>query len=264
MRPTARPDAPRFLALILRSVLAATLLLALGAAATAQSDADAHVRSAADRHATELLASTPGYRSEATATVFGPNEQPVAELRQVTMLDLSGAEPRLREELWTGDTLASVTQLDPDDAWTWTPDTGAVRLPPAQDTELRDSLKRGLLGLRYGADAIAADTVNDAFADVDAVADLDGVAVRTEIENATGTMLLADDGTLLAERYSSSQLGEVTVRYDDLREVSGVLLPFASELFANGVLVMRTETHELDLDVAFDDDAFALPEGADL
>ncbi|MEX2502551.1 MAG: hypothetical protein WD336_09250, partial [Trueperaceae bacterium] len=102
------------------------------------------------------------------------------------------------------------------------------------------------------------------FADLDAFADLDGVAVRTEIDDASGVLLLADDGTLLGERYPSSQLGEVTVRYDDLHDVGGVLLPFASEVYANGGLAMRTETHEIQLDVTFDDSDFALPEGADL
>ncbi|MEX2502596.1 MAG: hypothetical protein WD336_09485, partial [Trueperaceae bacterium] len=169
MRPFARSDAHRPLSLSLRAVLAAALLLALATVATAQSDADALLRSAADRHAAEHLADTPGYRSEATVTLFGPNEQPVAEVRQVTLLDLSGAQPRFREELRMGDALASVTQADADDAWTWTPDTGAIQLPPAQNAELRDSLKRGLLGLRYGADAIAAESVDgEPFADLDA------------------------------------------------------------------------------------------------
>lgn len=56
MRPSARREAPRSLALTLRWVLVATLLLAIGTVATAQPDGDALVRSAADRHATELRA----------------------------------------------------------------------------------------------------------------------------------------------------------------------------------------------------------------
>ena len=239
------------------SLLAAVLAFGALGVAAAQQDARSLVTSVAETHGVAALADTDGYRSDANVTLFGPTGEPVAQVRQVTLVDLSGAEPRFRENLYLGDALASATQFDADGAWTWTPDTGTIDLPAAQEAELRDALDRGLLGLRYGDDSVdRAETVGEA-----TFAGATGTAVDVEIRGTEGTLLIAEDGTLAGEAYSSSQLGEVTVAYGDLRDVDGVLLPFSSEAHANGQPVLRTESETIELGVAFDDDAFAPPEG---
>lgn len=206
-------------------------------------------------HGGEALQRLATYREEVVVTIFGPAAEPVAQLPGTTVVDFAAFA--YRDELFAGEDLVTISQVTPEGAWTWTPDTGTLRAPPTQEEELRNAFYRGLFGLRFGAERDAAEAMGP-----QTWRDVDGTAVRVTTEGVDTTYLLSEDGRMLAQRYASPQLGDVTVVFGDYRERDGVLIPFTAEYFGEAGPMLRTDAQEVEPDPELPADAFAAPADA--
>jgi hypothetical protein len=137
----------------------------------------------------------------------------------------------------------------------WTPDTGALAVPAAQAKDLHGSLYRGWLGLRHGSDRDTATLDGSA-----RWRGIEGQVVHVRTRGVDTTYLFANDGRMLAQRYTSGTSGDITVVYHDFRTVEEALIPFRRDFYSNDQLFLALELQTAALNVAFDDDAFALPE----
>ncbi len=203
-------------------------------------------------HGGDALEAMATYREAGSVTVYGPAGEPVAQLRGVTLVDLAAGA--YRDEVYAGEDLVTISQVTPAGAWTWTPDTGPLRAPPAQAEALRSALDRGLFGLRFGAERDAA-TVRGH----EAWDDLEGTAVDVTTEGVDTTYLFAEDGRMLAQRYTTPQLGEVTVLFSDPRRQNEVLVPFTVTYEVGGSTFLKTEFEDIEPNLDLPDDAFEPP-----
>ena len=238
------------------ALLGSLALLVAASRVVAQDQATAAglLEAAQEAHGGEALRDMTTYRERGVVTVYGPSEEPVAQVLGVTLVDFDA--PGYRDEVWSGEALLVVSQITPDGTVTWTPDTGALRLPSAQAEELRSSFYRGLFGLRWDERA-SAELLGEA-----GFEGAEGHAVRVTTDGVETTYLLADDGRLLAQRYASPSQGEVTVVYGDLRTVDGVAIPFLSDYFTEGRRFLRVELQDAQPNAELAPDAFQLPDDA--
>lgn len=233
----------------------ALLLLAPRVFAQDEITAAGLLEAAQEAHGGVALRDMATYRESGVVTVFGPSEEAVAQVLGVTLVDFDVLG--YRDEVWSGQALVVISQTTPDGTVTWTPDTGALRLPSTQAEELRSSFYRGLFGLRWEDEWESAELLGE-----DALEGAEGYAVRVTTEGVETTYLLADDGRLLAQRYTSPSQGEVTVVYGDLRTVDGVSIPYVSDYVVEGRRFLRLELLDAQPNAELAPDAFQLPDDA--
>ncbi len=237
-------------------LLLAPLWLSCWAVGQVQPETAVLLENARQAHGGPALESLTRYREEGWVTVFGPAGEPVAQFRGVTLVDLDAGA--YRDEIYAGDTLVTISQVTPDGAWTWTPDTGLLRAPSSQAEALRSALYRGLFGLRLGAEREAAETLGP-----QTWAGREGTAVQVQTEGVDTTYLLGDDGRMLGQRYVSPQQGEITVLFDDDRLRHDVLVPFDVTYVAAGSRFLRTELETVEPNADLPADAFEPPGDVD-
>lgn len=241
---------------IRRIFLLAPLWLACAAIAQVEPEAATRLEGARQAHGGEALQNLETYREVGVVTIYGPAGEPVAQLRGVTLAELEGEA--YRDELYAGNELTTISQVTSEGAWTWTPDTGVLRVPPAQAEELRSALYRGLFGMRFGGERDAAEVLG-----TQSWRNVEGTAVRVTTHGVETTYLLSEDGHMLAQRYSSPQLGELTVLFDDFRERRGVRVPFVVQYYAGDTVILQTEMQEIEPNVVLPADAFEAPADAE-
>lgn len=212
------------------------------------------LEAAQQAHGGDALRDMATYRERGVVTVYGPTEEAVAQVLGVTVVSFDALG--YRDEVWNGEALVVISQTTPDGPVTWTPDTGALRLPSTQAEELRSSFYRGLFGLRWD-ERESAELLGE-----DGVDGVEGHAVHVTTAGVETTYVLADDGRLLAQRYASPSQGEVTVVYGDLRTVDGVVIPFVADFFVEGRRFLGMELLDAQPNVELAPDAFQLPSDA--
>lgn len=243
--------------LVLKTMLMlAPLWLSGGAIGQVEPEAAELLQRAQQVHGGHALLDMTSYREEGSVTLFGPAGEPVAQLRGVTLLDLESAS--YRDELYSGDELMTISQVTPAGAWTWTPNTGLLRAPDSQAEILRSGLYRGLFGLRFGSEREAADSLG-----LQTWGSREGTAVRLTTQDVDTIYLLDEDGRMLAQRYASPQLGEVTVFYTDYRQRDDVLVPFTVEYEAAGQAFLKTDLDTIEPNLDLPAEAFEPPGDAE-
>ena len=199
----------------------------------------------------EALITLTSYQDDALLLAYDAQGAVQLETPVKTILDLKGE--RLRMEVYEGTTLNLVQQVTPAGAFAWSRQGGELPLSEEQVRELKGGLTQGIFGLREGAAAFESAT----FLGERTFEDVSGQALDVMRQGQTATLLLADDGTLLAERYTSSQLGETTVVYRSFEEVDGVKVPTLYDTYVSGTKVLSTEVQQASLSTPLTDDAFA-------
>lgn len=200
-----------------------TTILALGLA-TAQNaiapQASDLLEKARIAHGGTALENLKSYRETTDVTYYAPNGNPAIEITAVATVDFTG--DRLRLEVFQGDQLLEIDQVTPSDGWSWTQQTGTIKLPNVQARPLRESLYQGWYGLRFGGqnrDAASADGAQT-------FADRQGQAVTATTRGAKATYLFDLSGLLIAEKSQLPQVGQIVTTYGAYRTVDGIQIPF--------------------------------------
>ena len=197
-------------------------ILALGLA-TAQSavapQASELLEKARLAHGGSALENLKFYRETTDVTYYAPNGNPAIQITALTTADFAGE--RLRLEVYQGETLLEIDQVTPADAWSWTKQSGTIKLPNIQARLLRESLYQGWYGLRFGGNRDAA-TVDGA----QGFADQKGQAVTATTRGVKAAYLFDLSGLLIAEKSQIPQVGEIVTVYSAYRTVDGVQIPF--------------------------------------
>ena len=209
--------------------------LILGFCLSAQAQAagpEALLQRAHETHGGDALRTLNTYQDEGTLTYFDSTGNPVNTLSYKTYLDL--ARGRVRFEGYQDGQLAFVQQLLPKAVRLWLPQNGVTLLSATEGGEdLRRSLFQSVFNLREGAAGFdrVADKGRQTWNDVT------GRAVEVVRSGFVATLLLAEDGTLLGERYMSAAVGETTVLYRDYRVVNEIKFPDAADVYVSGMPV---------------------------
>lgn len=240
-------------------LLAALLLTAIGAAQVQPEAVELFERARA-AHGGEALEGLSSYREEGMLIAYDTDGLPAQETPVRTLLDLDGR--RVRMEVLQGGEVALVQQVTPSSAFAWSAQAGEIPLTDEQADELRLTLDLGVYGIRRGVeDAQRAVVLGDRTFE-----GATGTAVEVTRDGRTVTFLFGDDGRLLADRYVTAQLGEVTNLYRGFETTDGVLLPTGYDSYAMGgkLLGLRVESLEANpsLADAFATEGLAAPAGA--
>ena len=181
---------------------------------------------------------------------------------QVRATSLFIPPDRIRQEMVTQ--MGTMTMVvTPAEAFMNTP-RGIQPLPDSRRAELVKSMSREPLLLfqkradpGFSAMYSGTEEIASAKADVVAVA-LQGETVRFSVETATGRVLrVSYKGT-----GPGGVPGERTSIYSDYRDVSGVMLPWKTEILFNGEPAGSVIVEDLAVNVTVDDAAFAKPAAA--
>lgn len=207
------------------------IILSVCLSAQAQATgAEALLQRAFETHGSDALRVIQTYQDEGTLTYFDPTGKPVNILTYKTYLDLT--KDRVRFEAYQDGQLAFVQQLLPKAVQLWLPQNGVTPLAAAQGgEELRRSLFQSVFNLREGAAGFDRVTSKGE----QTWDDVTGRAVEVVRGGFATTLLLAEDGTLLGERYVSAVTGETTTLYRDYRVVNKIKFPNAADVYVSGM-----------------------------
>lgn len=211
-----------------------------------------YLERALEAHGGEALQQLTTYQDEGVLINYDPAGAVFSEVPYRTVIDLAG--PSLRMEMLAEGMVVVLQQVTPEGGFAYMVPNGEVPLTEEQVEELRMSVDAGFFGLRHGAaGAESARYLGEQTWD-----ETSGHAVEVVRNGNAITYLLGADGRLLADRYSTAQLGETTNFYTELREVDGVLVPVAYESHALGMKVLGSRAHEVALGEPLPEDAFSL------
>lgn len=237
----------------MRVLLAATFiaLSSLGFAQVEPPAADL-LQEAVEAHGGEALRQLSTYQDEGVLIYYDPAGVVMSEMAYRSVIDFAG--PSMRMEMLAGPTVAILQQVTPEGGFAYAFPDGEIPMSQAQVDELRSAFDAGLYGLRQGIEGI--DSAR--YLGEQEWEGVSGRAVEVVRGDNTVTYLFDEDGTLLADRYATSQLGETTNVYTELREVDGVLVPVAYDSHALGMKVLGARIEEVRLNESLAADAFSL------
>ncbi len=202
-------------------------------------------------HGGAALAGLRTYQETATLITFSEPE-PMHRITVVSYVDFSAEW--LRVEYRDGPRLIQVLQVGPEGGQSWSVFSGRKPLQAELARELRQGLYQTWYGLRLGGSGreVARLEGRQTFAEAS------GQAVVVRTRGAQTTYLVDEQNRLIAERYQSSQ-GLLTVRYTDLRRVSGLLIPFQARLYADGNLFAEVQVKEAQINPPLSPETFRMP-----
>lgn len=202
------------------------LVLSFCLSAQAQAeDAKALLQRAFETHGGDALRTVHTYQDE--GEVSGPTGNPIG---YKTYLDLD--KGHVRFEAYQDGQIAVVQQLLSKAVQLWTPQAGVTPLAAAQGGEdLRRSLFQSVFNLREGAAGFDRVTSKGE----QTWDDVTGRAVEVVRGGFVTTLLLAENGTLLGERYASTATGETTVLYRNYKTVEKIKFPTAGDIYVSGM-----------------------------
>jgi hypothetical protein len=191
------------------------------------------------------------FESRDTVTFFGPGGEPAGVLESDTLVDF--IEERIRVTLSMGGQVLAVQQLAPEASFMDTPQTGVLDLPPSQRTELARSLRSGPYVLR---------TIPDEARHLGegSLGGVSGEQVDIVIDDYAISLLFDSNCFVIAATGESLDLGEYVALYSEYRSVSGVTLPFLSQVIVGEILFAENATSALEVNPAFDSTRFARPQ----
>lgn len=236
----------------------------LGAPAAPPQSADAAARALArlayERHGGAALSGLRTLEERSVARYYGPDEAVVLQAELLTRYDLV-RQYFLSALVVDGETV-EVQAAGPQGFFAYTPGSGAVPLPPTERALIRQSLRAGPLALR-GLDRAEVVSLGE-----QTWAGASGAALRVTVDGVVSRLLVAPDGTLLAERITLPELGEVVLVYGAYRALPGeggsVLYPRTGRGFleiAPGEYALFFESEsEAELNPTFEEATFALPD----
>jgi hypothetical protein len=88
--------------------------------------------------------------------------------------------------------------------------------------------------------------------------DLTGRAIVVRTRGAETTYLVNEQNQLIAEQTQTS-MGLLTGLYHDLRQVSGILIPFRGRILADGVMIAEVELQEARVNPVLPPETFRMP-----
>ena len=200
------------------------LFLAFCLSAQAQpEDVEALLQRAFETHGGDALRAVRTYQDEGEFVGSTGNL-----LNYKTYFDFNKGQARI--EFYQDGQIVVAQQLIANKAKIWTPQTGVTPLPAAQGGEdLRRTLSQSVFNLREGVTGFGRITDKGK----QTWNDLTGRAVEVVHNGFATTLLLAEDGTLLGERYVSAAAGETTVLYRDYKIVANIKFPSVGDIYGS-------------------------------
>jgi hypothetical protein len=239
-----------FKQLLIASVLSVSFVAAQGTVAPRAAEL---LEKAKTAHGGAALEGLKTYKETATLQYFAANGSVAAEIVGVSVVDFAGE--RLRLEIRQGNQIAQIQQVTPTEAWTWSTQTGVVRLPNTQAKPLRDALNQGWYGLRLGGKGRESASADGALS----FADQKGEGVTVTTKGSKASYLFNANGVLIAEKTGVAQIGEVVTVYGGYRAVNGVQIPFEGVGYVGPAKFYAAKTSDAQVNPSLNDADFAQP-----
>jgi hypothetical protein len=203
-------------------------------------------------HGGAALESMTAYRDAGMITYFDAKGQVTAKVDFKQIYDLQNS--RIRLEISQNQKLLQIIQTTPLAAWSWTEQSGVVRLPAAQAKPIRDSLYQGLFAFRAKTsqltDLKVVGTVK--------INNVEGTLLNFKWNDIASAPVIAADGTVIG---SQETVDKVVVQgaSSDLRTVGGVRLFFQTVSSANGQMAFALKLESAEVNPTLTDADFAQP-----
>ena len=225
-------------------------LLAIGS--QAQDGASQIFERAKAAHGGAALESLITYRDTGTISSFDKG-QVVAKLEYRQVYDF--ATSKVRIELLQNKKPIQIFQTLPNEAWSWTSQSGVVRLPAAQAKPIRNSLFEGLFAFRAKSSELTDLKVTSAVK----IGNLDGTAIEFKLNGIPSYPVIAADGTIIGAQTTVNN-NVVQANSSDYRTVAGVRLSFLTTTSVAGQPAFELKVDTAEVNPALTDADFAKPQ----
>lgn len=228
------------------------LALGFGFTSTAQDGAAQVFERAKAAHGGAALEGMTSYRDAGFISYYDEKGQITAKIDYKQMYDF--ATQKFRLEVSQNKTLLQIQQVAPTEAWTWTSQSGVVRLPAAQAKPLRDSFSQGIFAFR----AKTADLKDLKTLGTVKIAGIEGTQISFSLNGAVSKPVIAADGTILGG-VDTLQGAEIQGISSDYRVINGVKVAFLSKSTVGGKPVFDLQVDTAEVNPAFTEADFARP-----
>jgi hypothetical protein len=203
-------------------------------------------------HGGAALETMTAYRDAGTITYFDAKGQVAAKVDFKQIYDLQNS--RIRIEILQNQKPVQIIQTTPLAAWSWTEQSGVVRLPATQAKPIRDTMYQGLFSLRAKTsqltDLKVVGTVK--------IGNVEGTLLNFKWNAIPSAPVIAADGTVIG---SQETVDGVLVQgaSSDLRTVGGVRVVFQTTSSANGQMAFALKLENAEVNPNLTDADFAQP-----
>ncbi len=233
-------------------LLTGLLALGFGFTSVAQDGAADLFERAKAAHGGAALENMVAYRDAGNVSVYDDKEQVVGILGFRQTYDLSAS--RVRVELLQDNKAVQILQTTPTEAWSWTEQSGVIRLPAVQAKPIRDSLSEGLLAFR----AKTTDVTNFKTNGTVKIGMLEGTSIEFTVNGVVNKPVIATDGTILGTSATAEGLLAQTAT-SDYRVIAGVKISFSSVSSLGGKVAFAFKTDAAEVNPILTDTDFARP-----
>jgi hypothetical protein len=233
-------------------LLSGLVVLGFGFNSIAQDGAAQVFELAKATHGGAALENMKTYRDAGNISYFDEKGQVIAKIGFRQTYDFSTS--RVRIELLQDKKTAQIYQTTPTEAWSWTEQSGVLRLPAAQAKPFRDSLSQGIFAFRAKVTDLTGLKSNGMVK----IGDVDGTSLEFAINGIVNKPVIAADGTIIG---GSETLEGMVVQSasSDYRTVGGVKLAFSSVTSAAGKIAFDLKVDTAEVNLILSDADFARP-----
>jgi hypothetical protein len=233
---------------------ALTTAIALGQASVAPKAADL-LEKAKATHGGTAFDGMKTYQETSDLTYYNEKGAVAAKLSGVVKIDF--ATERVRVEILQAKNMVAIQQYDPKGSSAWNPQSGTIKMPKAEAESVRAGLYQGVIGLKFGKNRETATADGSGN-----MLEAQGEIVSLSTKGIKTSYLIDAAGVVLSERYVSPQLGSVIQVFSDVRDVSGIKLPYMTKLYAEqakNLLVIESQSSEIKINPVFAATDFEMP-----
>jgi hypothetical protein len=233
-------------------LLTGLLALGFGFSSVAQDGAAGIFERAKAAHGGAALENMAAYRDAGNISVYDDKGQIAGKLGFRQTYDFSTS--RVRVEILQDKKAIQIFQTAPTEAWSWTEQSGVVRLPAAQAKPIRDSLTEGLFAFR----AKTTDVTNFKTNGTVKIGTLEGTSIEFTVGGVVNQPVIATDGTILGT--STTVEGALAqTATSDYRVVAGVKIAFSSVSSLGGKIAFDFKTDTAEVNPTLTESDFARP-----
>jgi hypothetical protein len=235
-----------------KDVFVCLVTVMLGFSTLAQDSATQIFERAKAAHGGAALESITTYRDAGNISYFDEKGQVIAKVGFRQTYDFSTS--RVRIELLQDKKIVQIYQTASTEAWSWTEQSGVLRLPAAQAKPFRDSLSQGIFAFR----AKVADLTGLKSNGLVKIGDLEGTSIEFAVNGIVNKPVIATDGTIIG---GSDTLNGVVVQSasSDYRTLGGVKIAFSSVTSAAGKVAFDLKVDTAEVNSVLSDADFARP-----
>jgi hypothetical protein len=208
-------------------LLSGLMALGFGFTSIAQDGAATLFEKARAAHGGAAFDTLSTYRDAGDISYYDDKGQVVAKVGFRQTYDFTTS--RVRIELLQDKKTIQIFQAAPTEAWSWTEQSGVLRLPAAQAKPFRDSLSQGIFAFRAKVTDLTGLKSNGLVK----IGDTEGTSIEFAVNGIVNKPVIGADGTILGGLDTVNGVAVQNVT-SDYRTIGGIKMAFSAVTSAAG------------------------------